>query len=87
MIGRRFDFMVNEDLIIEVDGDFHYDAETGKENSGTMVRNFVFLKSGKRLLIIKLVDYHFARQRDQFTEVFRHKLSQIMNDKDIIFSK
>jgi very-short-patch-repair endonuclease len=53
-MGIRPDFLIDNDIIIEVDGDIHYDTYTHYEVPRTAIRNYTFLYTGKRLLILKL---------------------------------
>lgn len=87
MEGRYCDFVVNDELVIEVDGDIHYDTRTGLEMPSTMFRNFSFLYCGKRLLVLQLSEYHIARQHNQLSEYVRYKLEHILNDRDILMAK
>jgi very-short-patch-repair endonuclease len=86
-MGRRPDFIIDNDIIIEVDGDIHYDTHTSLEIAKTAVRNYTFLYTGKRLLILKLDEYHVARQNDSISAFIQRKLNLILKDKDILMIK
>ena len=85
--GRKVDFLINGELVIEVDGDFHYNPTTGIEIGRTVLRNLTYLWSGKRFLVFRLVDYNFARQTGTISSYIRNKIQWILNDKDVIMLK
>lgn len=56
---------MNNEYIVEVDGDFHFDPATREDNPYTKLRNFMFLTAGYRVLVFRLPDYHSARRQDK----------------------
>lgn len=55
------DFLL-DDIIIECDGDHHFDLHTMDYNETTHFRNLHLLLSGYRLLIVNIFEYNRHRK-------------------------
>lgn len=83
--SRKADFVVGNEYIVEVDGDFHFDPATREDNAATKLRNFMFLTAGYRVLVFRLPDYHAARKVNLVREYIRQRLNA-MKDPDVIMA-
>lgn len=81
--GRYVDFLV-DDIVIECDGDHHFDLHTMDYNETTHFRNLHLLLSGYRLLIVNIFEYNRHRRTEEFAALLRKKLMAMDRNKAVM---
>ena len=74
VLGKRVDYMINDNIIIELDGDVHIDFNTMEDKESTAFRNLLFLCGGYRMMIISINEYNLNRSVEHMQFLIEKKL-------------
>lgn len=59
--GRVIDFVLADNILLEVDGIFHYEPRSLRTNDSTNFRNLHLILSGYKLMTISIYEYNICR--------------------------
>ena len=73
--GRSVDFLLEGKVILECDGDYHYNMHRMEYNMETEFRNLHLALSGYQLITVNIFEYNRYRYSQQLAELIKKKLS------------
>lgn len=82
--GRFVDFLLEDNIIIEIDGDYHFNVHKMEYNENTQFRNLHLLLSGYRLILLNIFEYNENRYPDKLSELVKKKLDFMKKTKAMI---
>lgn len=82
--GRYVDFLLEDGIVLELDGKMHMNTREMEMDSATEFRNMHLVLSGHRLVTINIYEYNLRRETAQLAEVIRDKLT-IIREQGAVF--
>lgn len=73
--GRFIDFLIEDRIILELDGMHHFHPFYFEDKDTTTYRNLHMLLAGYRLIVISIHEYNLHREVDQLAALLTQKLS------------
>jgi very-short-patch-repair endonuclease len=72
--SRFIDFLIEDDIILEVDGLHHFCLNSLQLTDKTQARNVHLLLKGYRMMMINIYEYNIAREKEDLMELIKCKL-------------
>lgn len=77
MCSRFIDFLLEDKVIIEIDGMHHVYPYYYENNDITIYRNMHLLLAGYRVIVISIHEYNLNREVEQLTQLLKYKMETL----------
>jgi very-short-patch-repair endonuclease len=81
--GRFIDFLVGDDVVLELDGIHHFNLNSLQMTDKSQSRNLHFLFKGYKVVLINIYEYNLAREIGELKQLLTAKMA-LLKEKDAV---
>lgn len=72
--GKFIDFLIEDRIILEIDGMHHFRLGSMEPTDKTQMRNAHLILKGYQMIVVNVYEYNVARDLEELKELIRSKL-------------